>query len=518
MFACLHLPDFPLQAWLRREPGWRWEPVGTLDSLADCPGDRRRPPPRLTTLTPSAIQAGVEIGMTPAQGQARCGTLRAVPRDPQAEEEIRDLLLATAARITADYEATAPGLITLDLGPVPGIGSPGAAERVGHAWVAALADQELDARAGFAPNPDLAALAARLADPVRVLRGDPATLRDTLAPLPLTLADPPPDYLATLTLWGIATLGDLAALPREELPQRLGPGAETLWDRAVGHSHRPLRLVRIPADFSLLVELDHEISTLEPLMFLLRRSLDTLTARLASAYLAASEIHLELHFTDHSQRQEIIRLPDPGRDPEQLSQLLHTRLEGGTFQRPAEGYRLQLTPGRPAAHSLHLFDATLRDPHRFADTLARIEALVGSENVGSPEPLDTHRPDAFIMHPFDPTAAPPTSQAADARPRASRLPLRRYRPPRHVEITTRPHPLTGHPIPAEIRSPALTCTLDDAAGPWRMSGDWWDPDQRWRREEWDVQSADGQLYRLALCHQTTGESPTSTWYLEGIYG
>jgi protein ImuB len=46
-------------------------------------------------------------------------------------------------------------------------------------------------------------------------------------------------------------------------------------------------------------------------------------------------------------------------------------------------------------------------------------------------------------------------------------------------------------------------------GPWRRSGEWWDNDAAWAREEWDVELDRGGLYRLTRTRDG--------WWLEGIY-
>jgi protein ImuB len=50
----------------------------------------------------------------------------------------------------------------------------------------------------------------------------------------------------------------------------------------------------------------------------------------------------------------------------------------------------------------------------------------------------------------------------------------------------------------------------EAAGPWRMSGNWW-TDAPWSRDEWDVELNDGALYRI-YC-----ESKTREWYVAAMY-
>src|SRR5438045_9436399 len=65
--------------------------------------------------------------------------------------------------------------------------------------------------------------------------------------------------------WGIHTLGQLAALDKEELRARLGPEAVTLWLRANGQANRLLKFVLPPETFEESFEFEHEIDTAEPL-------------------------------------------------------------------------------------------------------------------------------------------------------------------------------------------------------------------------------------------------------------
>src|SRR5207245_10837869 len=89
------------------------------------------------------------------------------------------------------------------------------------------------------------------------------------------------EILAVLHKWGIHTLGQLAALDKEQLAARLGPEAVRMWERANGKSERLLKLVRPPESFDESFEFENEIETTEPLLFMLRRFLDQLTLRLS---------------------------------------------------------------------------------------------------------------------------------------------------------------------------------------------------------------------------------------------
>jgi nucleotidyltransferase/DNA polymerase involved in DNA repair len=106
--------------------------------------------------------------------------------------------------------------------------------------------------------------------------------------------------LAILHKWGIHTLGQFAALDKEQVGARLGPEAVRMWERANGQSNRLLNLVRPPESFEESFEFENEIETAEPLLFMLRRFLEQLSLRLSALYLVAKELTLRITFANPS--------------------------------------------------------------------------------------------------------------------------------------------------------------------------------------------------------------------------
>src|ERR1043165_7845775 len=104
------------------------------------------------------------------------------------------------------------------------------------------------------------------------------------------------EIFAILHKWGIHTLGQLAALDKEQLGARLGPEAIRMWERANGRSSRLLKLIQPPESFEESFEFEREIETAEPLLFMLRRFLEQLAVRLAAIYLVAKELTLRITF------------------------------------------------------------------------------------------------------------------------------------------------------------------------------------------------------------------------------
>src|SRR6266705_3544880 len=115
--------------------------------------------------------------------------------------------------------------------------------------------------------------------------------------------------LAILHKWGIHTLGQLAALDKEELRTRFGPEAVRMWEHANGQSNRPLQLVRPPESFEESFEFENEIETAEPLLFMLRRFLEQLSLRLGSVYLVARELTLRISFSNRQSYERVFKIP-----------------------------------------------------------------------------------------------------------------------------------------------------------------------------------------------------------------
>src|SRR5437870_2260530 len=114
------------------------------------------------------------------------------------------------------------------------------------------------------------------------------------------------EILTILHKWGIHTLGQFAALDREQLGARLGPEAVRMWERANGQSNRVLKLIRPPESFEESFEFEHEIATAEPLLFMLRRFLEQLAVRLSAIYLVAKELTLRITFSNSRQDEPAV--------------------------------------------------------------------------------------------------------------------------------------------------------------------------------------------------------------------
>ena len=492
MFAVIYIPDFFLHAVLRAEAGLEKRPVVLIDATEKKP--------LVLQLTAAARAVGIYEGMTPTQALARSTLLQIKPRCARQEKAATDALLQCAYSFSPNIESTAGGVCTLDLAGLPNLDH----EALVSEMVQRLAMLHLPAQVGIGRNPWLALLAARAARPSCVVKNS----TEFLNALPVESIGPSPETLAILHQWGIHTVGQFVALGKEPLSTRLGPEALALHERALASSTRPLKLVRPPQIFEETIAFEHEIETIEPLLFILRRFLEQLLVRLEMMYWVAQGLRLRFRFESGDPYEKTFRIPAPTSNVETLFRMLHTHLETLRTEHPIVALELSATPGRAINHQFGLFESVLRDPNHFHETLARLTALVGSDRVGTPVNEESYKPDAFRMELVRLEESRSGSRlevcdTADWKSALQRGPaLHRLRPP------TPAHVQLAQDRPASVDSSAFQGAVHDARGPWRNSGQWWDKDE-WSREEWDVQASNGSFYRL--CHRPDG------WFVEGVY-
>ena len=184
-----------------------------------------------------AAQAfGVRAGMALGEALARCPALELVAADPVAVAAAWERALRALEGIGAGVEPARPGLACFALEGLRGLHG-------GDEPVLAAARRALDRPARLAAAPTrFCALAAALATRPRrtlIVRG---AAREHLAPQAVGLLRSRPatePLVGTLERLGIATLGELAALPRAALADRFGAAGIEAHRLACGEDDPP---------------------------------------------------------------------------------------------------------------------------------------------------------------------------------------------------------------------------------------------------------------------------------------
>ena len=230
--------------------------------------------------------------------------------------------------------------------------------------------------------------------------------------LPLT-----EEMAQVLESWGIYTLDQLAQLPETGLAERFGPHGVYLQQLARGATYRPLKIFQPETTYEDRIELDHPVSLLEPLLFLIARMLNDQCARMLSNAMAANEVTIRLELEEHAAHIRTLHLPVPMRESKALLKLLQMDLEAHPPTAPTIALSLSLKPVHPRTVQTGIFLPVTPAPDKLELTLARIRGIVGEANVGIPELLNTHHPHPYRLgHARSPQSPTTNHQSLATRP------------------------------------------------------------------------------------------------------
>jgi protein ImuB len=444
MFACIYIPDFPVQASLLPEPAeartaLTRSPIAILDGPANLP--------RVFATNLAARRAGIQTGMTRLQAGI-CARAVLRTRSLAEEDSTQSTLLDCASAFSPRVESTAPGVAILDLSGTdklfgrPKNSQPNASRENGPqngvwpralpAMAAAAAEAGFEVRIAIAANPDTAFLAARGFSANTIIPAGEESQR--LASLPIETLPLSPEMLATLNRWGIRKFQSLAALPPVAVVERLGQQGLYIQKLARGAIVRPLLTIEPAPEFAAGFEFDDPVETLESIFFILSRLLQDLCSRLLAAAQAASELRLtvglnvrQLQSTKRTgdfcrvlppiaedrhgaqegrQFEHVWNLPVPTQDKNLLFSLIRLHLERTSFSAPIRSLRLEVVPLKPRLAQGNLFAPPSPEAEKLEITLERIRGVVGTADsegtdcVGSPHLPDTHKPGAFTLQRF----------------------------------------------------------------------------------------------------------------------
>jgi len=517
LFACIYVPEFPVEALVRTSLELREKAVAVLDGT----------PPLLAVIAANARAraAGIEVGMTKLQAEACPGVhlrRRSLAQEVAANAALLDCAYAFSPRVEDTNKRTPnpeshekpADTIGLDVAGLERLfGSPA---KIARNLAASVARMGLLANIAIAGNPDAAIHAARGFPGVTVIV--PGTEAKRLATLPVHLLEPSPEMLDTLESWGIRDFGSLALLPEVALSQRLGQKGLRLQRLAQGRTQRTLVPTESVVKFEEAIELEDAIELLEPLAFVLNRMLEQICERLTVRALAANELHLTLELTGREDQsaeeqeackavhQRSFQFPVPMQDHRTLLKLLQLDLAAHPPGGPVKKIVLVAQPSPPRFAQSGLFLPRGPAPERLELTLARIRNITGDDRVGSAELLDTHAPGAFRMRKFQPPSGPGGHGGHGGQKQWTAL--RIFRPPVQTKVQMK------HGMPARLFLRGQAHQVTAAAGPWRKSGGWW-TNQSWTRDEWDLELRAEQSPPMLV--RVYRDLSSAKWYVEGSF-
>ncbi len=351
------------------------------------------------------------------------------------------------------------------------------------------------------------------------------------------------EILETLNIWGVRTFKEFAELPVAGVSERLGQDGLKLRELAGGKTNRHLKIKQAAPVFKNSIQLEYPISQLEALSFILARLLNQICASLNAYAFATNALQVDMKLENGALHELKLNLPYPMRDHKVFLKLLLLDTEIHPPPAAVVGVSINCEPVKPRVLQTGLFIPLAPEPEKLELMLARLAKLVGAENIGSPELLDTHRPDAFRVNRFElketkrkrgrskQQTANSGQRLANSNPKSeirkpkSVLGFRVFRPPLQALV----HAEGGCPreISAWDKNKSVYGKVISFAGPWRTTGDWWRAD-KWARDEWDVgvenrsgikgrHDVESGGSRLQVLYRIYRELSSGTWFVEGIY-
>jgi protein ImuB len=497
LYACLYAKELPAQALLRLRPELRDKPCVVMEGAP--------PLEQVCSLTRKARIVGLVRGMTRVEVET-FPVVKVLTRLHKEEAATKSVLLECAGGFSPRVEDKSEDGAFLCVIDIAGTGSLfGPSEALARNLLTRVRSLGITACIAVSHNFHAAISLAKGMSPrtpVRVVpMGEEAA---ALASLPLAVLDMTEEQANTFGLWGIHTLGMLAALPEKELIARMGQAGKRVRQLAQGEMPHLFQPVEPAFILEERVELESPVELLDALLFVVNVMLEQLILRAKARVLALASISITLKLEGGTTYTRTVRPSLPTNEKQIWIKLLHLDLEAHPPQAAILALTLEAEPGSTSKVQLGLFSPQLPEPSRLDVTLARIRGIVGEENVGRPVLKDTYQSEGFSMEPFTVPSGPSSVIPA----RQSRSVMRKLRPADPVPVTVKGQ------RPKTFFFRQKHYIVEHIYGPWLSSGDWWQP-SLWGFEQWDLVARAQD--RTLLCCCLVRDRIEDCWQMAGLY-
>lgn len=482
----------------------------------------------------AAARLGVHEGMTLAQARAKCAGLEALPWETR-------VIARETARASAAFLATSPQV-------APERGSPGTW------WVGAdgfdgiggertLAESLLALARVWHPRARIAVAdacvtayaatwsARAAAGPLHVAPGGDG---EFLARVPITLIPMDAELRETLVTLGLRTAGAFGRLDPLEVERRWGSEGLAAWRLARGDDTRRATLATADDPRAVAHDLATSATSMEPVLFLVRASLDRLVRTLAAEGRAVGAVGITLTLeapeaarrpgagalpTTAAEGRRVTREVRPARPVARAAPLFErcrALLDTWMLDAPVRAVEVRITDAAAAlAEQGDLLAPAWRDPAAAEAALARLRAALGTGGVVRPVRRDSHAPErAGAWEEVEQAALRlPTLDAVTPVGRATLAATVTEPAAPAARLLESPEPITitadkrGVPLVLFWRGRRLT--LARAHGPERLSGEWWQATP-FARDYWRCEC--DELGQDLLVYRDVGG-----WRLQGWY-
>jgi protein ImuB len=507
-------PSWAIATWRRKHPCVSPdENVGETDRAPPRPFAliaAERGVRRLHAVDEAAREAGLYPGQKATDATALAPELLVDDADPQGDQATLAALALWCVRFSPAAAADPPDGLFLDISGLSRFW--GGERRLLDDLMGRLAREGIPARSAIAGTAGAAWALARFGqDRTIAAPGQEAELIAALPTAALRLEAPDVAQLARL---GIGRVGQLAALPRDQLARRFGEGVLRRFDRALGQAEEALVFLRPPTPWLARLAFAEPISAPEDLARASGDAARQLCERLAEEGRGAGRFELAFHRLDGRAERRTIGLCLAGRDPVAIARLFAPMLETVDPGFGIEVVTLAADRVEALFERQILIDGVGEADARaeaVAPLIDRLANRLGEGRLWRTEACPSHLPERAVVR--RPPLAP--RQAAG-------WPKDRPRPTR---LFSRPEPIeAAAPVPDDppifFRWRGRTRRVRQAEGPERLAEEWWrrppgETGPGHVRDYYRVEDETGARYWIFRSGFYGGPFPPK-WWLHGL--
>jgi protein ImuB len=518
---------------------------------------------RVVARSPAAAVEGVVIGQRRRQAQQLCPDVALLDHDPDRDARAFEPVVRAIGRFAPRLEVVEPGWLCLGArGPSRYFGGDEClAEQLaiavrseaaaGRQPAIGAAVERSGLGIGIADGRFAAAVAARRAGRAPMIVA-PGASPAFLAPLPVAwlhvLGEADPELVGLFARMGLASLGDLAALPAGDVLARFGPSGRHAHHLAAGVDDRLAGGAEPPPERRVEQAFDDPVVQLEPLVFVGKHLADQLVAALAAEGRVCTRVVVTAE-TEHGERSERAWYRAAGLSAPAMVDRLRWQLDAWmtSGEVSAGVVLLRLAPDEVRGDDgdqVRLWGGPSAADERATRAVARLAGLVGDQGVLVPawrggrlpgerygwvpasttdltDPDDTTerlRPQprdggdsgagggvAGRAGPWPGSLPAPSPSIIPGEPQRAELLDDAGRP---VAVSGRGE-LTAAPATLVVggRSPVM---VTGWAGPWPLDERWWEPAAHRRLARFQIVTADGAAHLVLAEHRA--------WWVAATYG
>lgn len=311
------------------------------------------------------------------------------------------------------------------------------------------------------------------------------------------------DMIQSLKRLGIHELGAFLALPRRSIASRFGKLGLFCRENCDYPERIPLRPFqpRTQIEETETIDETYALTSLEPLLFCLKKILDRISLRLRGAGRLALRMKLTLSLTPHSHVQTPhpvfdFTFPFPQGSTNSLIPLFRDRLDAIFQRHPLESavqkIRIEVLETVPSQGAQkNFFHRREEELESYRGIVARLTDRLGFSRVFHAETVESYIPERGWKKTLSPPNAHPT-------------PL----PERPLRILRTPIPI--HPIDDYFQTKHRKWRVIEMRGPERIRGEWW-MNEREERDYYRIVTDSGEDLWI-FENRETGNT-----YLQGVF-